>query len=227
MITVKNLNKSYGSNHVLKDINVNFEEGKAYGIVGANGAGKTTFFRCISGLESYDGEISSSLNPIKDHLGLLETNPAILSHNTGWEYLKLMCSARHVSRDDFEQKNLFGLPLDRYASDYSTGMKKKLALTALLLQKNDLFILDEPFNGVDIHSNMVILEIIQILKEKGKTLLISSHIFSTLSASCDMIYALEGGQLSTPFLPDQYATLEEQMKSYVIDDSISDLRKWL
>ena len=71
MIKIKGLGKYYGKNEVLKGINMEFSRGKVYGIVGENGAGKTTLFRCIAGLESYNGEIISEIQPLKNHLGLL------------------------------------------------------------------------------------------------------------------------------------------------------------
>jgi ABC-2 type transport system ATP-binding protein len=72
-------------------------------------------------------------------------------------------------------------------------MKKKLAITAILLQENSYFILDEPFNGLDIQSNIILTEIILKLKELDKIVLISSHIFSTLSDTCDEIHLLRKG----------------------------------
>ena len=156
MISINNLSKSYGSKKVLTGINIRFEKGKAYGIVGENGSGKTTLFRCITGIEKYDGVISSDFDKLKDHIGFLQTEPFFFSKITGREYIRLLCNAREVAAGNTDERNVFELPLDEYASTYSTGMKKKLALTAILLQKNDCFILDEPFNGVDIHSNIII-----------------------------------------------------------------------
>jgi len=152
MLKIKNLSKKYGSKKVLDNINLNFEIGKVCGIVGANGAGKTTLFRCIAGLESCEGIISSPYLSLKDHLGYLETTPIFMSYITGWEYLKLLCSAKKIATHNFEEQNIFDLPLNQYAETYSTGMKKKLALMGVLLRKNDIIILDEPFNGVDIQS---------------------------------------------------------------------------
>jgi ABC-2 type transport system ATP-binding protein len=159
--------------------------------VGENGAGKTTLFRCIAGLEVFEGEIHATKSPLKNHLGLLFTDPFFFPKLTGKEYIQLLCNAREIELHDINARNIFDLPLNQYASTYSTGMKKKLAITAILLQKNDYFILDEPFNGVDIQSNIIITEIIHKLKELGKIVLISSHIFSTLSATCDEIHLLK------------------------------------
>ncbi|MCB0641953.1 MAG: ATP-binding cassette domain-containing protein, partial [Phaeodactylibacter sp.] len=128
MIEIKQLYKSYGPKQVLKDINLRLEKGVVYGLVGENGAGKTTLFRCIAGLERHSGTILSPFQPLKNHLGFLETTPVFLSYITGWEYLKLMCSSKDIPTEDFEAQNIFQLPLHQYADTYSTGMKKKLAL---------------------------------------------------------------------------------------------------
>ncbi len=223
MIKINGLSKSYGKNEVLKNIHLEFETGKVYGIVGENGAGKTTLFRCMAGLESYDGEIVSEVNPLENHLGLLLTDPFIFSKITGKEYIRLLCNARGKTNIDIESRNIFDLPLGQYASTYSTGMKKKLAITAILLQENDYFIFDEPFNGVDIQSNIILIEIILKLKALHKIVLISSHIFSTLSDTCDEIHLLRKGEQIKSVQRPEFQTLEQEMKSFLIGDRIEKL----
>ncbi len=154
MIKVEHLSKYYGNKQVLKDINLSFSPGKVYGIMGENGAGKTTLFRCMVGLESYKGKVISDKHPLKNHTGLLLTEPFFFNKMTGKEYIRLLLNARGVSVSNINDKNIFDLPLNVYVSTYSTGMKKKLALMVILLQKNDYYILDEPFNGVDIQTNL-------------------------------------------------------------------------
>ena len=119
-----------------------------------------------------------------------------------------------------DNKNIFDLPLDQYADNYSTGMKKKLALTAILLQENDYFILDEPFNGVDIQSNLILIEIIRKLKDLNKTIILSSHIFSTLQETCDEIHLLRKGEQVKSVQQADFHTLEEEMKSLIIGNKI-------
>lgn len=223
MIEIQNLSKKFGTKEVLKNISVRFEKGKVYGIVGENGAGKTTLFRCLASLENYEGTIKSDLTPLKDHLGLLFTDPYFFSKITGKEYLQFLCNARNIVIDNFEERNIFELPLNQYASTYSTGMKKKLALTAILIQKNEYFILDEPFNGVDIQSNILITEIILKLKDLGKTILISSHIFSTLRDTCDEIHLLENGVFTKTVQKHEFDKLESEMKEVAIGDKIDKL----
>lgn len=223
MIKIKGLGKYYGKNEVLKGINMEFSRGKVYGIVGENGAGKTTLFRCITGLESYNGEIISEIQPLKNHLGLLLTDPFFFSKITGKEYIRLLCNARNKKNINIDQKNIFDLPLNQYASTYSTGMKKKLAITAILLQENECFILDEPFNGVDIQSNIILTEIILKLKELNKTVLVSSHIFSTLSETCDEIHLLRKGEQIKSVQKVNFKFLEQEMKESTIGNRIEKL----
>ncbi len=223
MIEIEDLCKAYGKHTVLENINLKFSSGKVYGIVGENGAGKTTLFRCIAGLEDYDGKITSEIAPLKNHLGLLLTEPFFFKRITGKEYIRLLCNARGKTNIDIESKNIFDLPLNQYAATYSTGMKKKLALTAILLQENDYFILDEPFNGVDIQSNMMLIEIINKLKALNKIVLISSHIFSTLSDTCDEIHLLQKGKQIRAVKNDEFASLEEDMKMMTIGFKIENI----
>lgn len=223
MIKIEKLSKFYGKKQVLNSIDLEFKKGKIYGIVGENGAGKTTLFRCISGLENYKGNISSDYSKLKDHLGLLLTEPYFFSKITGKEYIQLLANARQTELTNIEDKNIFDLPLNQYASTYSTGMKKKLALTAILLQENNVFILDEPFNGVDIQSNLIITEIIKRFKKLGKTVIISSHIFSTLAEVCDEIYLIKNGEIIKTVEKKDFNNLENEMKEFTIGNRIDKL----
>jgi ABC-2 type transport system ATP-binding protein len=151
------------------------------------------------------------------------TEPFFFTKITGKEYIQFLCNAREKIVVNIEDKNIFNLPLNQYASTYSTGMKKKLALTAILLQGNEYFILDEPFNGVDICSNIIIVDLIHKLKELGKTVIISSHIFSTLSETCDEIHLLKNGEFIKKVNRDNFSTLEHEMKEFTIGDRIKRL----
>jgi ABC-2 type transport system ATP-binding protein len=212
MIRIESLSKSYGDHQILNDINLTFNKGEVTGIVGENGAGKTTLFKCIAGFEGFSGTTSYDGGVLKNCTGYLPTDPYFLSKMTGHEYLQLMCNARGLSGIEIKERNVFDLPLKEYAENYSTGMKKKLALTGLLIQKNEVFILDEPFNGVDIQSNILIQQIIVKLKQLQKIVLMSSHIFSTLEQSCDQLHQLKNGTVWKSAGRDEFKSIEEEMK---------------
>jgi ABC-2 type transport system ATP-binding protein len=223
MINIENLNKSFGKNDVLKGINLTFKRGEVNGIVGENGAGKSTLFNCIAGFETFVGSVNYSEGNLKNVTGFLNTDPHFLSRLTGQEYLQLFCNSRKIDTSKLRKQNIFDLPLNRFAETYSTGMKKKLALTAILLQKNDVFILDEPFNGVDIQSNIVIKEIIHKLKSMNKIVIISSHIFSTLSETCDYLHHLKGGEIIKSVSKSKFNEIENDMKSSGISGKLDRL----
>jgi ABC-2 type transport system ATP-binding protein len=214
MITVTNLSKSFGKHNVLQDINVSFLAGNVYGIIGENGAGKTTLFKCLAGLENYEGAINYKEGILKNVLGFLPTDLFFFSKITGKEYVQLLCNARKIKIENIDEQNIFDLPLNEYAETYSTGMKKKLAITGILLQKNNIFILDEPFNGVDIQSNLLIKELILKLKSLNKIIIISSHIFSTLKETCDELLLLKEGQIVKSVLKNEFDAIEEDLKDF-------------
>jgi len=223
MIRIKNLSKQFGKKVVLNNLSIEFERGKICGIIGENGAGKTTLFRCIAGLESFDGEIVSQLSPLKDHLGYLTAEPFFFSMITGEEYIRLLCNARNKKLPELDNNNIFDLPLNQYISTYSTGMRKKLALLAVLLQGNDILILDEPFNGIDLNGSIILTEILHRLKELGKTVIISSHIFSTLSDTCDEIHILRHGTITQKVAREEFYLLEKEMKNSAVIGKIERL----
>jgi len=134
---------------------------------------------------------------------------------TGKEYLQLANTA--TNKIQFWNE-VFNLPLERFASDYSTGMKKKLAFIALLLQDRPIWLLDEPFNGVDFESNEKMTKIISALGNK-KTILISSHILDKLTQVSDTIYILEEGIIKHKVDKNSFSHLSSKLRKE-IDTSI-------
>lgn len=220
MIKINNLNKVYGKKLVLNNINMEFTSGQVYGIVGKNGAGKTTLFKCIAGLETHSGSISYDKGTLKDTLAYLPTEPFFFSKMTGKEYLQLLCNARNIKQTSFKNQNVFDLPLNQYVETYSTGMKKKLALTAILLQQNQIFILDEPFNGIDIESNILVRQIIRKLKDLNKIIIMSSHIFSTLNETCDHLFLIDKGVIDQGIAKQDFYKIEKKLAGPDIGDKV-------
>lgn len=220
MISIESLTKKYNGKLVLDQVNVDFEIGNIYGIVGNNGAGKTTFFRCIAGLEKFEGSIDTNQINLKSELGLLLADSYFLPKITGEEYIYLLGESRGLYIENLAERNIFNLPLTQCVESYSTGMKKKLALMGVLLQKNNFFILDEPFNGLDLESSFILMEVIKSLKARNKTVLISSHIFATLKDVCDQILVLERGKIEQIFDKGSFDLLESDLKNKTIMQNI-------
>lgn len=192
MITISNLSVSYNNSHkVIDNLNLSLKEGLIHGIVGLNGAGKTTLLNTLFGLRKHNGSILYDNQRInKKSVAYLVTENFFYSNITGLEYLNLFKNKAF----DIEQWNkLFSLPLDTIVDGYSTGMKKKLALLGILKQNKSVMILDEPFNGLDIETCRIIRMILLRLKEKEKTIIITSHIIETLTNLCDYIHYLDNG----------------------------------
>lgn len=195
MISIKDLTISYnGKSNVIDSLNLPLVRNNIHGVVGLNGAGKTTLLNSIYGLTKRNsGEVScDGRNINKKDISYLVTENYFYSDITAREYLSLF---KNPLFDLDKWNELFSLPLDNIIDSYSTGMKKKLALLGILKQDKSIMILDEPFNGLDIETCRIIRSILLRLKDRGKTIIITSHIIETLTNLCDFIHYLENGKI--------------------------------
>jgi len=222
MISIKDLSLSFGSNLVLNNINYDFPLNKIYGIIGLNGSGKTTFFNTLSTLtRPTAGEIYFNDREIllKD-INYLETVNFFYSRITGNEYLEFF----KQTNDKFNLlslQNYTKLPLDDLIETYSTGMKKKLAILSILKKDKPIFLFDEPFNGIDMETNKIIELIILALKEKEKTIFISSHILDPMIQICDKIFFLENGKFTKSYGKTDYNEIEKDLFGDLKHNAIS------
>jgi len=193
MLIIDNLSVGYRKGiNVLNGLSLKLKSNKIHGLVGLNGAGKTTLLNTIFGiLKQTTGTIIFNDEKLtKKQICYLENENFFYSNITGAEYLSLF-----VNKDfDLNAWNtIFELPLNSLIENYSTGMKKKLALLGLLKIEKPLIILDEPFNGLDIEACKVLQLIILRLREKNKLIIVTSHILESLTTICDEIHYLENG----------------------------------
>ena len=211
MISIKDLKISYTQNrNVINELSLNLSEGDIHGIVGLNGAGKTTLLNAIYRLKKIDnGEIKHNEKPLtKKVIAYLETENFFYANITGIEYLSLF---KNDEFDTFKWNELFGLPLDELIDTYSSGMKKKLALLGVLKQKKPIMILDEPFNGLDIETSRIVRSVLLKLKEKGKTIIVTSHILETLTNLCDRIHYLKNGNIQFSKEQNEFSEFEKEL----------------
>lgn len=211
MITIKALNISYFSKEkVIDSLYLSLPKKAIHGIVGLNGSGKTTLLNAIFGLKKIDsGEITCKGKRItKREIAYLATENFFYSNITGREYLSLFKNKQF----EIEKWNaLFTLPLDQIIDTYSSGMKKKLAIMGVLKQDKPIMILDEPFNGLDIETSRIIRSLLLRLVEKGKTVIITSHIIETLTNLCDHIHYLEKGKIRNSIEKKDFDAFEQNL----------------
>jgi ABC-2 type transport system ATP-binding protein len=213
VLTIENLTVSYNKkDNILHDLNLQLGKGQIEGLVGINGSGKTTLLKAISGeVDIYQGNIqwNGSLISFKE-VAMLETNNYFYQYLTGREYLQIF-QAYHAKFDIESINQIFQLPLDQLIESYSTGMKKKLAFMAILSLDRPLLILDEPFNGLDIEGTFAFRKLIEMLKQKGKTILVTSHIFETLTTICDQIHYLSDKKLVKTYPKTAFEDLQKDI----------------
>ena len=204
ILTVNHLNKSYGRQAVLRDVSFQCSQGRIVGLVGANGAGKTTIMKSILGLLRTDGDIRIAGEPMKsDHhpilatVGALIEYPSFYPYMSGWDNLRLFA-------DDPDVKTriatiVTALNMQAYihqkARHYSLGMKQKLGIALAFLNQPQLVILDEPMNGLDPQGTKELRDFILMQKQAGVTLLIASHILSELQKLADDIVIIDHGKV--------------------------------
>lgn len=214
MLEIVNLRKAYGSHLVLHDVSLRLLPGTIHGLVGANGAGKTTLLNCLYGLETgYSGTVRAGAGrAVRELTGYLPYEPYFYPRLTGREYLEFCLQARGQRVPDFaEWQQLLELPLDQYANEYSAGMRKKLALLALLVQQFDFLILDEPFNGLDLEANLLLKALLRRLRDRGTGILLTSHILGALTETADEISVLIGGRVQRNYAAAEFGELEDDL----------------
>jgi ABC-2 type transport system ATP-binding protein len=192
------------------------EAGKIHGIVGLNGSGKTTLLNVLFGLLKADsGKISCDAFDIsKKHMSYLTSESYFYSNISGNDYLSLI---RNPDFDIEKWNRLFGLPLEQVVDDYSSGMKKKLALLGVIKMDKKLMILDEPFNNLDIETNHIVRSVLMKMSKMGKTIIITSHIIETLTNLCDFIHYLGDGKIKVSKSKNEFDDFSRELFQSIED----------
>lgn len=177
IIEVNNLNKKYHHHIIFENVSYKFEKGKCYMLIGQNGSGKSTFIKCLLGLTHFQGDIKSETEKI----GYVPEKMFLPHHLKVGEFLKDIIELKCNNEINEEMINSY---LDRWSilnkkdkriKTLSKGMMQKLAIIQALITDPDLLIFDEVLNGLDINNQNLLFETIRILKENGKTIIVSSH----------------------------------------------------
>jgi ABC-2 type transport system ATP-binding protein len=212
MIKIENLKVNYSNNNnVLNELCLEISSNTIHGLVGLNGSGKTTLLNTIFGLKNKIlGTIQYNDENIKrNNIAYLETTNYFYPRITGKEYLNIF-KTQNPNFDSDKWNTLFELPLNKLIDDYSTGMKKKLALMGIICLNREVLILDEPFNGVDFETVQKIKTLLLKLKIK-KTIIITSHILESLLPICDSISYLNDGKIEFTKGKNNFSEIENEI----------------
>ncbi len=213
MLRIINLSKTYkGGKKAVDNLSLDISSGDIYGFIGHNGAGKTTTIKCITGiLEFSEGEIlidgkSVKAEPIecKRRIAYIPDNPDLYENMTGIQYLNFTADIFGISRSDREasiKKYADELELTSSLGDiisaYSHGMKQKLAIISALIHKPKLFIMDEPFVGLDPKAAHTLKEIMKEQCANGCAIFFSTHVLEVAEKLCNKIAIIKDGKLIT------------------------------
>ena len=210
MIKVNGLTKYYGSKPAAKDISFEVKKGEVFGLLGTNGAGKSTTIKMLCGLLKPTrgfiriGDIDLQRMPLKakSMMGYLPENPLIYDKLTGAETLELIGKLRKLSIDMIEQRvkyyaDTLGLGEQIYheVGTYSKGMRQKLAIAMTLIHDPEMVLLDEPASGLDPRYTKLLKDWIKNLSANGRTVLLSTHIIEMAETLCDKIGIIDQGKM--------------------------------
>lgn len=210
VITIRNLSKSYGTKKVLDGINLDVFAGQIIGYIGPNGAGKSTTVKILTGIiQEYSGEVlvngkkhADNLLEIKNSIGYIPELAELYDLLTPHEYLHFVGKLYHMSDELIEERAMkmlesFGLQanIHQRMDSFSKGMRQKVLLVAGLLHNPSIVILDEPLSGLDANAVIMVKELLQVLKQEGKTIFYCSHMMDVVEKVSDRIILIDQGRI--------------------------------
>lgn len=193
IIIVENIEKAFKDKEVFCDFSLSIREKTVHSLVGPNGSGKTSLLRILTGIYKCKGHVE-----VKGSYAMLLENDYLYEDKTGMENINIYSLYFNFSKEGYKAyADILGITedLDRKVSTYSKGMKRKLSLLIIVLMDRDIIFLDEVTSGVDPLSRVEIRKIIKILKDQGKTIVITSHDLSEIEKVADLVTMIKDGKI--------------------------------
>ncbi len=227
MLRIENLTKKYGEKKAVDSLSLTIAPGEIYGFIGHNGAGKTTTIKAVCGILDFDGgEIyvdgtSIKADPLKckREIAYIPDNPDLYDFYTGVKYLNFIADIYGIPSDVRKERmrrycDMFELTpeLARPISEYSHGMKQKLAVISALIHSPKLWLLDEPFVGLDPKAAHTLKQIMREVCDGGGAIFFSTHVLEVAEKLCDRIAIIKNGRLVVSGTTDEVrgdASLED------------------
>jgi ABC-2 type transport system ATP-binding protein len=202
ILSLKNLDKKYGSVHAVNNLSFDIKKGNIYGILGPNGSGKSTTLGIILNVvNKSSGNFSWFNGSVSTHealkkVGAIIERPNFYPYMTAVQNLKLICNIKEISTEIIDEKlktvNLYERKNSKF-STFSLGMKQRLAIASALLNDPEILILDEPTNGLDPQGIHEIRQIITEIASKGTTILLASHLLDEVEKICSHVIVIRNG----------------------------------
>ena len=207
IVQVESVSKSFGGAEVLRNVTVNFEQGKIHGIVGRNGSGKTVLIKIICGLihpdsgkVTVDGKTIGHDVDFPQNIGAIIEAPGFLESISAYKNLEYLASLRGTIGKAEIRNAISAVGLDpdekKHVGKYSLGMKQRLGLAQAIMENPPILILDEPMNGLDNDGVTEMRKLLLQFKESGKTIIIVSHSTEDIAVLCDTVHEIDKGRLS-------------------------------
>ena len=210
MIEFQDVSKTYGATQALKDLNLSIQEGQIVGLIGHNGAGKSTTIKSLvsvinptAGKILVDGlDLASNRLRIKQKIGYVADSPDLFLRLTAQEFWDLVAASYGLTKQDYENRlvdllHLFDFASHRYEviETFSHGMRQKVFVIGALLSDPDIWVLDEPMTGLDPQAAFDLKQLMRAHADKGKTVLFSTHVLEVAEQLCDRLAILKKGEL--------------------------------
>ncbi len=228
IIEVNNLTKDYGFGRGVFNVSFSVNKGEVFGFLGPNGAGKSTTIRHLMGFSKPDSgktkilgyDTFENYDKVLNNVGYIPGEVALPTGITGWGFIRMMQDMQKIHNEEQLKKmlDMFELKdnvLNSETKRMSLGVKRKLAIVAAFMSDPEVLILDEPTSGLDPVMQERFIEFIHEEKKRGKTILLSSHIFSEIDSTCDRIAIIKDGKIVSNFIANDLK--HASLKFYTID----------
>jgi ABC-2 type transport system ATP-binding protein len=240
VLEIKNVKKSFKGNEVLKDVNIKVKQGSIYVLLGANGTGKSTLLKIVTGLLTSDGgkvtikdiHVAKTPKEAQKLFSYSSQNTTVDGVLTGYENLKLIAKLRHEDNPKKVAESLLGKfnlteARDKVVSTYSGGMRRRLDLAMSLVGNPEIMFLDEPTTGLDPNSRQDLWHTIKEMKSQGKTIFLTTQYLEEADYLADQIGFLREGEIVASGSPDEMKRLAGADKLQLVFNSHQDFEKAL
>jgi len=225
VISISALKMKYSEDYVLNGIDLEIDKGQIIGYIGPNGAGKTTTIRILLGmLNSFEGKVSVLGETVNEHninykmkIGYVPESGYIYENLTGMEYLEFIgkvykLNAQSILHRSTKIAELFDIAnaMHNRISSYSKGMKQKLLIISAIIHNPQIIFLDEPLNGLDANSVLILKEVLTKLAAAGKTIFYSSHLMDVVEKISNRIILIDKGKIIADGTFEELKTMSEK-----------------